>query len=87
MTEDDIVRQYHQLNGIQVPEMVKDKEAWHAAVHMITRSQTQLSDRTTIIVYTEFAVSLESEDWCLSTVLEIVNHYFFSTHSLLLQGL
>ena len=25
-------------------EMVKDGEAWHAAVHGITKSQTQLSD-------------------------------------------
>ena len=28
-------------------EMVKDKEAWHAAVHGAAKSQTQLSDRTT----------------------------------------
>ena len=25
-------------------EMVKDSEAWHAAVHGIAKSQTQLSD-------------------------------------------
>ena len=25
-------------------EKVKDKEAWHAAVHGVTRSQTQLSN-------------------------------------------
>ena len=25
-------------------EMVKDREAWHAAVHGVTRSQTQLSN-------------------------------------------
>ena len=25
-------------------EMVKDKEAWHAAVHGVTKSLTQLSD-------------------------------------------
>ena len=25
-------------------EMVKDSEAWHAAVHGVTKSQTQLSD-------------------------------------------
>ena len=24
-------------------EMVKDREAWHAAVHAVTESQTQLS--------------------------------------------
>ena len=27
---------------------VKDKEAWRAAVHGVTKSWTQLSDRTTI---------------------------------------
>ena len=27
-------------------EMVKDREAWHAAVHGVTKSQTQLSDWT-----------------------------------------
>ena len=25
-------------------EMVKDREAWHAAVHGVTKHQTQLSD-------------------------------------------
>ena len=30
-------------------ELVKDKEAWHAAVYEVTKSQTQLSDRTELI--------------------------------------
>ena len=30
-------------------EMVKDREAWHAAVHGVTKSQTRLSDRTTTL--------------------------------------
>ena len=30
-------------------EIVKDREAWHAAVHGITKSQTRLSDCTTIV--------------------------------------
>ena len=25
-------------------ELVKDRQAWHAAVHGVTKSQTQLSD-------------------------------------------
>ena len=28
-------------------EMVKDREAWHAAVHGVTRSRTQISNSTT----------------------------------------
>ena len=30
------------LNKLQ--EMVKDRETWHAAVHGVAKSQTQLSD-------------------------------------------
>ena len=35
------------LNLKKIQETVKDKEAWHAAVHGIARSQTQLSNWTT----------------------------------------
>ena len=47
MTEDEIVRWHHQLNGHEfekLQEMVKDREAWHAAVQRIASSQIQLSD-------------------------------------------
>ena len=33
----------------RVTEMVKDREAWNAAVHGITNSQTRLGDWTTTI--------------------------------------
>ena len=33
----------------KLQEMVKDREAWHVAVHGVTKSWTQLSDWTTIL--------------------------------------
>ena len=32
------------MNLSKLQEMVKDKEAWHAAVHGVTKSRTQLSN-------------------------------------------
>ena len=37
------------LNKLQ--ELVKDREAWHAAVHRVTKNQTQLSDCTELHLY------------------------------------
>ena len=42
-----MVRWHHQLNGHefeQTLEDMKDREAWHAAVHEVVKSQTGLSD-------------------------------------------
>ena len=35
------------MNLSKLQEIVKDREAWHAAVHGVTKSQTRLSDLTT----------------------------------------
>ena len=32
------------LDLSKLQKIVKDREAWHAAVHGVTKSQTQLSD-------------------------------------------
>ena len=40
-TEDKIAGWHHQFNGYEFEEeMVKDREAWHAAVHGVTKSWT-----------------------------------------------
>ena len=47
-TEDEMVGWHHWLNGHEFfskfQEIMNDREAWHAAVHGVTKSQTQLSD-------------------------------------------
>ena len=50
MTEDEMVGWHHQLMDMglsKLQEMVKDREAWHTAVHGVAKSWTQLSDLTT----------------------------------------
>ena len=32
------------MNLSKLQEMVKDREAWHAAVHVVGKSRTRLSD-------------------------------------------
>ena len=48
-TEDEMVGWHHWLNGheSELRETVKDKEAWHAAVYGVVKSQIWLRDWTT----------------------------------------
>ena len=47
MTEDEMVGCHHSLMEMSLSkfqELVMDREAWHAVVHGVIKSQTRLSD-------------------------------------------
>ena len=47
MTGDEMAGWHHRLDGREfdeLRELVMDREAWHAAIHEVTRSRTRLRD-------------------------------------------
>ena len=58
------------MNLSKLRETVKDSKAWHAAVHEVTKSQTQLSDWTTTATL-ENSLALEDLNIYLSYDLAI----------------
>ena len=49
VSEDEMAGWYHQCNGHELGQtlMVRDREAWRAAVHRVTKNWTQLGSWTT----------------------------------------
>ena len=63
------------MNLSKLWEIVKDREAWHAAVHGVTKSQTQLSDSITTTIWEKFSITLASNMSFLFVFLVLLHIY------------
>ena len=73
---------HHRLNGHefeQTPGMVKDREAWRATVHGVTKSQIWLCSWTTTSSFPQFSISkaLKVKIFC-----KFLENYLVSKHNL-----
>ena len=63
----------------KLQEVVKDREAWCAAVHRITKSWTWLSDWTTTTIYSMMAECCSSQKRMLYLSLNVLKHIWKMT--------
>jgi len=83
MTEDEIAGWHHRLDGREsgwTPGVGMDKEAWHAAIHGVTKSRTQLSNWTKLTELIGFCM-----DWLYFVLLCYLNLLNGEENSNLLQ--
>ena len=57
------------VNLSKLQETVKDREAWHAPVHVVEKSQTQLSDWTTTNAFFYKNQILRLNFWALELLI------------------
>ena len=57
------------MNLSKLQELVKDREAWRAAVHGVTKSRTRLSDRTTTLLV--LVLNSHQTSWCI--IVSVIN--------------
>ena len=80
-TGDEMVGWHHWLNGHEeLQEIVKDREAWCAAVHGVTKSRTRLSNWTTKLW--RRVVANQSINICIKVVSKyLLNAYYVLGHT------
>ena len=61
------------MNFSKLWEIVKNREAWHAAVRGVAKSQTRLSDRTPTIYVT--SVFIEEKSWTVVEKREYIGQF------------
>ena len=82
------------MNLSKLQEIVKDREAWHAAVYGVTESQTRLSDWTIMYLFSRLQAQYLPSVMPFSSIKEVIdkfsqvkierqskhcwNHWFFS---------
>ena len=101
-TEDKMVGWHHQLMSLsKFREMVKDREAWHAAVHGVAKGQTWLNNKIhtcfcapcgstwirTFPRWKSVRSSSSTDLTCQSTMVTWIDHHTGHGHSSSIQNL